>query len=104
MYVLTEGAHIEKRKSELNIQWENLKKRTDNRRMTLEAAKEIHIFNRDANDALQRIQEKEKPLSSEDYGKDLSSVQALQKKHSGFEVSHRFRMILYRSLYCHFSA
>ena len=40
----------------LNAQWEALKQKTENRRMVLEAAKEIHTFNRDANDTLQRIQ------------------------------------------------
>ncbi len=39
----------------LNAQWEALKQKTENRRMVLEAAKEIHTFNRDANDTLQRI-------------------------------------------------
>lgn len=32
-------------------------------------------------------QEKEKALISDDYGKDLASVQALQRKHEGFVVS-----------------
>ena len=33
------------------------------------------------------IQEKEKALLGDDYGKDLASVQSLQKKHEGFEVT-----------------
>ena len=33
------------------------------------------------------VQEKETSLS-DDYGKDLASVQALQRRHEGFEVSH----------------
>ena len=33
------------------------------------------------------VQEKEKALISDDYGKDLASVQALQRKYEGFVVS-----------------
>lgn len=34
------------------------------------------------------VQEKEKALISDDYGKDLASVQALQRKYEGFVVSN----------------
>jgi len=32
------------------------------------------------------LKEKEVSLSSDDYGKDLAGVQALQRNHKGFEV------------------
>ena len=35
------------------------------------------------------LQEKDAAASSDDYGKDLATVQALQRKHEGFEVSIR---------------
>lgn len=81
----TDSNHITQRKETINHQWEHLRELTDTRTITLETAKKIHTFNRDANDTVQQIKEKEKALSGDDYGKDLSSVQSLQKKHNGFE-------------------
>lgn len=54
---------------------------------SLEGAKKVHAFVRDADDAIEWIQEKEIPVQSEDFGHDLQSVQALIEKHQGFEVS-----------------
>ena len=47
----------------------------------------MHTFVRDADDCLDWISEKDKVVSSSDYGDDLESVQALQVKHEGFEVN-----------------
>ena len=55
MFMLLDSAHIKKRQATLNAQWEELKRKISQRSMTLEAAKEIHTFNRDANETLQRI-------------------------------------------------
>jgi len=68
----------------INQLWGDLKDITNPRSLTLVGAKEIHTFNRDAADARERVQEKDAALS-DDYGKDLASVQALQRKHEGFE-------------------
>ena len=38
------------------------------------------------------LQEKDAAASSDDYGKDLATVQALQRKHEGFEVSIRTQL------------
>lgn len=81
-----EGAHIEKRKSQINVQWENLIKKTENRRMILEAAKEIHIFNRDANDALQRIQVMQAYIHVQYYGGYNNCVNTFRKKKNLFRV------------------
>ena len=40
---------------------------------------------RDADETIAWIQEKDAVLSSDDYGRDLASVQALQRKHEGVE-------------------
>ena len=42
-------------------------------------------FSRDADETIAWIQEKDALLSSDDYGRDLASVQALQRKHEGVE-------------------
>jgi spectrin beta len=52
----------------------------------LEAAKQVHAFDRDADDTIEWIAEKEIVASSEEYGHDLESVQQLARKHQGFEV------------------
>ena len=42
-------------------------------------------FFRDADDTKVWIEEKDVALSSQDYGYDLASVQALKRKHEGIE-------------------
>lgn len=42
---------------------------------------------RDADDAIEWIEEKDLVVSSVDYGQDIESVKALLVKHEGFEVS-----------------
>lgn len=46
---------------------------------------QVHAFVRDADDAMEWIQEKDNWVSSDDYGHDLDSVRALVAKHDGFE-------------------
>ena len=58
------------------------------------------------------MNEKDTALMSDDYGRDLASVQALQRKHEGLErdlaaledkvifLSHLLRFTLYLSLRC----
>lgn len=53
----------------------------------LGGAKEVHMYGRDADDTLEWIQEKDLIVSSEDYGHDLESSQALISRHEGLEVS-----------------
>lgn len=50
------------------------------------AAKQVHIYGRDADDTLEWIQEKEGVVSREDYGHDLESAQGLVIKHDALEV------------------
>ncbi len=40
---------------------------------------------RDADETISWIQEKDTVLSSDDFGRDLASVQTLQRKHEGVE-------------------
>lgn len=47
--------------------------------------KEKLIFIRDADETKNWINEKDKVLSSDDYGKDLASVNALLRKHEALE-------------------
>lgn len=45
------------------------------------------MYGRDADDTLEWIQEKDLIVSSDDYGHDLESSQALISRHEGLEVS-----------------
>ena len=45
------------------------------------------MYGRDADDTLEWIQEKDLVVSSDDYGHDLESSQALLSRHDGLEVS-----------------
>ena len=54
------------------------------------AKKSLPLFNqsstfRDADETISWISEKDAVLSSDDFGKDLASVQTLQRKHEGIE-------------------
>jgi len=55
------------------------------RQEKLFGAHEIQRFNRDADEAIAWISEKDVILSSDEYGRDLASIQALQRKHEGVE-------------------
>lgn len=76
---------ILKRRNEVEEAWEKLKHLTMIRQQKLAGAHEIQLFNRDADETIAWIQEKDLVISSDDYGKDLVSVQALQRKHEGVE-------------------
>lgn len=63
---------------DLNEAWTRLKQLTLMRQERLFGAHEIQRFNRDADETVAWISEKDGILSSEDYGRDLASVQTLQ--------------------------
>ncbi|CAB4056725.1 SPTB [Lepeophtheirus salmonis] len=69
---------------QLTEDWETLLAAIEVRDKKLEAAGEIHRYNRDAAEALNRIQEKFSALG-DDYGKDVKSVQGMIRSHEVFE-------------------
>ncbi|XP_011311624.1 spectrin alpha chain isoform X1 [Fopius arisanus] len=73
------------RKEELNESWQRLKQLAILRQEKLFGAHEIQRFNRDADETMTWIAEKDVVLSSDDFGRDLASVQTLQRKHEGIE-------------------
>lgn len=76
---------IVRRKEELNERWQRLKQLAILRQEKLFGAHEIQRFNRDADETMAWIAEKDVVLSSDDFGRDLASVQTLQRKHEGIE-------------------
>ena len=65
--------------------WARLQDQIKIRTKRLASAAEIHGFNRDLNELITRLQEKDASLSMEDLGRDMASVQGLQRKHEGHE-------------------
>lgn len=63
---------------ELNEAWSRLKQQALMRQEKLFGAHEIQRLNRDADETVAWIAEKDVVLSSDDYGRDLASVQTLQ--------------------------
>jgi len=76
---------VRKRQQELNDAWEKLKNHTHRREARLYGAHEIQNFYRDAEETIAWMAEKDATLSTDDYGRDLPSVQALQRKHDTVE-------------------
>ena len=70
----------------LNIKWTELQKVTAHRQHKLMSAHEVQRFQRDADETMDWITEKNDPINSDvEYGHDLPSVKRLQRKHDGFE-------------------
>ncbi|XP_057674298.1 spectrin alpha chain, non-erythrocytic 1 isoform X4 [Corythoichthys intestinalis] len=70
---------------ELNNHWKSLQQLAEERSNLLGSAHEVQRFHRDADETKEWIEEKNQALNTDNYGHDLASVQALQRKHEGFE-------------------
>ncbi|XP_071480964.1 spectrin beta chain-like [Diadema antillarum] len=70
---------------ELEVRWDELKEASNARAQALADVRVVHAFDRDIAETLAWIQEKKQAVTSEDYGHDLPSVQALARRHTGFE-------------------
>ncbi|KAL4609564.1 spectrin alpha chain, non-erythrocytic 1-like isoform X10 [Arapaima gigas] len=70
---------------ELNDHWKALQQLAQDKSNLLGSAHEVQRFHRDADETKEWIEEKDQALNTDNYGHDLASVQALQRKHEGFE-------------------
>lgn len=70
---------------DLNTKWASLQQLTAERATQLGSAHEVQRFHRDVDETKDWIQEKDEALNNDDLGKDLRSVQTLQRKHEGIE-------------------
>ncbi|XP_050430131.1 spectrin beta chain, non-erythrocytic 5 isoform X2 [Adelges cooleyi] len=66
--------------------WDDLKELANARQEALMGAKQVHVFDRTADETISWIQEKGALLAAEDYGHDLDTIQTLIQKHQGFEA------------------
>ncbi|XP_056289085.1 spectrin alpha chain, non-erythrocytic 1 [Pseudoliparis swirei] len=80
-----EGELILRKQDEVNAAWQRLKGLAQQRQGKLFGAAEVQRFNRDVDETISWIKEKEQLMASDDFGRDLASVQALLRKHEGLE-------------------
>lgn len=66
--------------------WDELKDLANARQEALAGAKQVHVFDRTADETITWIGEKEATLLTEDYGQDLETIQALVRKHEVFNT------------------
>uniref|UniRef100_A0A6B2E568 Putative beta chain spectrin n=1 Tax=Phlebotomus kandelakii TaxID=1109342 RepID=A0A6B2E568_9DIPT len=72
--------------SETKQLWDELKELVQARQEALAGAKQVHVYDRTADETIAWINEKETALMSEDYGQDLETIQSLIRKHEVFET------------------
>lgn len=79
------AVRIKQQIDDLNARWRALEVKAEERAVQLGSAHEVQRFHRDIDETKDWIQEKNEALDSDDFGRDLRSVQALQRKHEGVE-------------------
>ncbi|CAG5125562.1 unnamed protein product, partial [Candidula unifasciata] len=70
---------------QLNQRWVTLQHVTAERAQTLSSSFEVQRYHREVDETKDWIKEKDAALNIDNYGHDLASVQALQRKHEGLE-------------------
>jgi len=76
---------IRTKQKEVNDAWNRLRQNASQRQERLFGAHEVQRLNRDIDEAISWISEKDSIISSDDYGRDLANVQSLQRKHDAVE-------------------
>merc|ERR1719431_1123241 len=81
-----DSANINERRSSINDRYQKVKNLSAHRRSCLNEALTLHQFFRDIADEESWIKEKKLLVSSDDYGRDLTGVQNLRKKHKRLDA------------------
>ncbi|KAL3276987.1 hypothetical protein HHI36_012347 [Cryptolaemus montrouzieri] len=79
------SSKIQEKMTEVQTQWEDLLELVNVRKEALAGAKQVHMFDRTAEEIISWIHEKEADLSYDTYGQDLENIQDLLRKHQAFE-------------------
>ncbi|KAF6212345.1 hypothetical protein GE061_012867 [Apolygus lucorum] len=79
-----ESKTIQTKMDETQQLWEDLRELAHARQEALAGAKQVHVFDRTADETIGWIQEKDSSLTAEGFGQDLESIQALVRKHEVF--------------------
>lgn len=78
--------HVTAKRDETRQLWDELKELLIARQEALAGAKQVHVYDRTADETITWINEKIGDVLSESYGHDLESIQALVRKHEAFET------------------
>ncbi|XP_073969406.1 spectrin beta chain, non-erythrocytic 5 kst isoform X2 [Rhodnius prolixus] len=81
-----ESEKISAKMEETQQLWEDLKELAHARQEALAGAKQVHVFDRTADETISWIQEKDSSLTTDVFGQDLESIQALVRKHEVFQT------------------
>uniref|UniRef100_A0A182W3B1 Spectrin beta chain n=1 Tax=Anopheles minimus TaxID=112268 RepID=A0A182W3B1_9DIPT len=77
---------IKAKRDETKQLWEELKDLVIARQEALAGARQVHVFDRTADETIAWINEKISSVMSEDYGHDLETIQSLVRTHEAFEA------------------
>ncbi|XP_035899186.1 spectrin beta chain, non-erythrocytic 1 isoform X2 [Anopheles stephensi] len=77
---------IKAKRDETKQLWEELKDLVVARQEALAGARQVHVFDRTADETIAWINEKISSVLSEDYGHDLETIQSLVRTHEAFEA------------------
>uniref|UniRef100_A0A336KQL4 CSON014177 protein n=1 Tax=Culicoides sonorensis TaxID=179676 RepID=A0A336KQL4_CULSO len=77
---------IKRKRDETKQLWEELKDLVTARQEALAGARQVHVYDRTADETIAWIHEKISALISEDYGTELEAIQALVRQHEAFET------------------
>lgn len=80
-----ETKNVQQKRNNFNSRWRQLQGAINVYRTLLDGAYEIHVFYAAVDDTKERIAEKSLVMSSDDYGRDLSAVEALRRKQDALE-------------------
>ena len=76
-------ATISEKSEEIAQLWEDLKELTSARHEALSGAKQVHVFDKNADETISWIGEKEAEMSTDETGQDLETIQSLIERQQG---------------------
>ena len=79
------GEVISRKVTELTQLWEDLKELAAARHEALNGAKQVHVFDKNADETITWIGEKEAEMSTDELGQDLETIQSLLERQQGLQ-------------------
>jgi len=80
----THSEAVQTRLGEINQLWDDLRELSNARHEALNGAKQVHVFDKNADETITWIGEKEAEISTEELGQDLETIQSLIERQQGF--------------------
>ena len=84
--IVADNSHkmiISEKTEEITQLWEDLKELTSARHEALSGAKQVHVFDKNADETISWIGEKEAEMSTDETGQDLETIQSLIERQQG---------------------